>query len=103
MLDWSKMSPAEIFEALKSAPKVAGPWTVERDAGGRLLAPVRRSYYGATIAWEISDCVEILEWVIPDSRKPPFSNVRCSDRADADARLRELGWLLVDDPEGTST
>ncbi len=26
-VNWSKMSPQEVWDALKSAPKVAGPWT----------------------------------------------------------------------------
>ncbi len=70
-VDWNTMTPREIFDALASAPKVAGPW---KDGA-------RRDFAGMAIVWAIA-------W-----------EGNAEGRARADAKLRELGFILVDEPE----
>lgn len=93
-LDWASMSPREVFEALKAVPrKVAGPW---EDAAERTPA-CRRTPSGETIVWQANwqdDKYVIHNWVYFGVGATVFST-----REEVDARLRELGWLLVE-PEG---
>jgi hypothetical protein len=80
-VDWSTMSPREVYDAIKSAPKVAGPWTKN---GGHVYrvatdgAPVVVSSHGDDGPFESGD-------------------YRLPDRPAADAALRTAGWILVDD------
>lgn len=92
-IDWTCFTPREVWAALASAPKVAGPWTAN---GSREYL-----FGGREICWRST--------VSPDGR-----SFRCREdddpdhdddptrfyatREDVDARLRELGWLLVDEP-----
>ncbi len=71
-VDWNTMTPREIFDALASAPKVAGPWK----------EGARRDPSGMAIVWAIAWADNAL------------------GRARADARIRELGWILVDEQDG---
>lgn len=91
-MDWEKLTPRELFEALKTVPrKVAGPWT---EAVDRTPA-CRRTPTGETIVWQASwqDYSYVIHnWVYFGEGKTVFDT-----RQEVDARLRELGWILVDD------
>lgn len=95
-VNWGAMTPREMFEALVAAPKnVAGPWqpmTCLRDT------VARETVSGQTVVWEREGMVVIHDWVLPYAER---QRVAFSTRAQADARLRQLGWLLVDDEKGT--
>jgi hypothetical protein len=83
------MTAAEVFEALKAAPKlVAGPWEFDEDE--RLE---RLDTEGDSIAWQ-HDSGHVTIGVEPDDVE---HYGEFATRDEADARLRELGWLLVDD------
>ncbi len=75
-VDWNRMTPREIFDALARAPKVAGPWK----------EGARRDPSGMQIVWAIDG----LRWAWAGNAEA---------RARADAKLRELGFILVDEPE----
>ena len=78
--DWSRMTPREAWEHLRAAPKVAGPWTLGE----------RREARGMRIVASETD-----RGVFVDARPWTVSN-----RVEADALLRDAGWLLVDDEGG---
>lgn len=83
-VDWSSMSAAEVWDALKSAPKVAGPW--ERHG----LEWWRRTADGAVaFAVPAGDA-----YLVHDGRTMTDVEARCR----RDAQERAAGWLLVDDP-----
>jgi len=71
-VDWTSMTPLEVWHAVRTAPKVAGPWTqvnvvgiaYRYDTAGRILA---RGYNEQV-------------------------------KQDIDRQLREAGYLLVDEP-----
>ena len=78
--DWSRMTPREAWEHLRAAPKVAGPWTLGE----------RREARGMRIVASETDrgvFVDACSWTV-------------SNRVEADALLRDAGWLLVDDEGG---
>jgi hypothetical protein len=83
LIDWSKMTPREIWEALKEAPKVAGPWMLE----GQRLQIIGDGWM-KDVAYEHEG--KILMSTSPET-EPEYP-----DRATADAALRAAGWLLVD-------
>lgn len=89
MLNWNALTPREIWDALRSPPKVAGPW--EAGNGGKM--DMRRASDGTIIATTL--------WVVP---KHPTGSWRVpvltSDRAGADAILSAHGWMLVEDEDG---
>jgi|SRR5271166_3053247 len=86
MVNWKSLTPREVWDALRSPPKVAGPWEV--GDGGEM--DVRRAPDGSIVATTL--------WVVP---KHPTASwrvpVATSNRAGADVILREHGWMLVDD------
>lgn len=94
-IDWTSFTPREIFAALKAAPKVAGPWST-----GSLGGPGRsvRSLPVRGVAAFQDDDGECFIYPRADHHASPASNGPFASRAEADARLRELGWLLVDEP-----
>ena len=74
------MTPREVWDALRTAPKVAGPWTLGE----------RREARGMRIVASETDrgvFVDACSWTV-------------SNRVEADALLRDAGWLLVDDEGG---
>jgi hypothetical protein len=76
---WQGSSGLEVWEALTTAPLVAGPW--EEGRSGEMA--VRRDIHGKIVATEL--------WV------EPMGSHRCpaGDRILADAILEEQGWLLA--------
>jgi hypothetical protein len=85
--DWTGMSGIDVWEALKSAPKVAGPW----ESGGSGEMAVRRAFDGELIATEL--------WVAPTRSW----RVSAGDRAIADDILTKHGWLLAGPTYGSVT
>jgi hypothetical protein len=85
VVNWSEMTPLEVFESVRSAPRVAGPWT----GGGALF---RRAPDGTVVAAEYEgEAACIARCNYPrDSWQKEYPN-----RDAADAALREAGWLLV--------
>jgi hypothetical protein len=84
-VDWSKLTPAEAFESLKTAPKVAGPWQ------GKIGEfSFRADPHGAYAVVSQFDGFRI----------PGYGGTDGDDqdgRDHADVILRKLGWLLVDE------
>ena len=96
-IDWSRHTPQEVFDALRAAPHVGGPWTAD--------GPDDNSHERYRVA---AERVRRLVWVgyesLPDWRfsipggslyRSGFSTHRAAMAA-ADAVLRDHGWLLVD-------
>jgi hypothetical protein len=84
-MDWSTMTAREAWDALRSPPKVAGPWEV----GGSGEMDVRRAPDGTIVATTL--------WVTPKYPAAPWRvPVRTDDRDGADLILREHGWMLAD-------
>jgi hypothetical protein len=83
---WNDLSANEVWDALRSAPKIVGPW----EAGQRGEMDVRRTLDGSIVATTL--------WVIPEHPKGSWRvPVATSDREGADLILREHGWLLVEE------
>ena len=84
-MNWKEMTGRQVWEALVSAPKVAGPW----EAGESGEMDVRRAIDGHIVATTL--------WVTPRHPQARWRvPVATSDRAGADAILIEHGWLLAD-------
>jgi hypothetical protein len=88
-VDWSKMRPVDILEALQTAPNIAEPWDDTQGAPGVRRDGRRR---GSWIAFDA-----------PTKTNPHQVFVqpllKCfDDRATADAALLAAGWLLVEGP-----
>jgi hypothetical protein len=84
-VDWTAFTPSEVWAALRSPPKVAGPW--EPGESGEMES--RRHPDGKVVATTL--------WVTPRYPTAPWRvPVRTSDRDGADRILREHGWLLVE-------
>lgn len=84
-MDWSKMTAREVWDALRSPPKVVGPWEPEHSGD----MDVRRAPDGTIIATTL--------WVTPKHPVAPWRvPVSTSDRDGADTILREHGWLLAE-------
>src|SRR5271156_3115664 len=73
-IDWASMSPRAVWEGLKDAPLVAGPWEVFKDGSGAM----RPDHCGnaATLLSAENDTLE-------------------GRKAD-DAEMIKNGWILVD-------
>ena len=82
-IDWTQHSPAEIFSALQSAPKVAGPWTKAADDYTR-----RTPFDGRCVARDGGRMVLL-------SSLAGSGTFAFPTRDEADAELRRLGWVLV--------
>lgn len=87
-IDWSAMTPREVYDFVQSAPKVAGEWFGGPDADAHRF---RITPEGTRIAfvvrintrWRADSC---------DSQH----DTRDAAMAAADAELTRRGWLLVD-------
>lgn len=85
-VDWSTLTPREAFEALRTAPRVAGPWVTVRGEWVRLDA--RRGVValikgGDLCGWSTYG----VDWGLHKTLE--------AAKAAADRALREQGWLLV--------
>jgi len=74
VIDWSLMSPRAKLEALKDAPKVAGPWERFSDGSGVMRPDHRGDATGLLSAEDDS----------------PVARQTC------DEEMRKDGWVLVD-------
>jgi hypothetical protein len=87
MVDWKAMTPREVFEAKRTAPKlVAGPWVAFEDGSGSH----REDESGKSVALEWTSEGETVVRLI----EPKF--LRVSSRADADTALTGAGYIVVD-------
>jgi hypothetical protein len=87
MVRWDEMTPREVWEAKRSAPKlVAGPWTDLEDGSGAHRADEN----GKSVALEW----QYMEKTVQRLLEPKF--LRVSSRADADAALVAAGYIVVD-------
>jgi hypothetical protein len=85
-VDWSTMSPRDVWESLKSAPKVAGPWTPHAHG------------FGCDCGAYPADSNYRKGWSYrPDLSGREVVDDACKSRGEADADLREQGWVLVDE------
>jgi len=80
------MTAREVWGALLSPPKVAGPWEIG-ESGEMDVRRAPDSSVVATTLW-VTPKYPVAPWRVP---------VRTSDREGADLILREHGWMLVDD------
>lgn len=83
MIDWSKMTPREIWEAFKTAPSVIGPWD-EKNVRYNLVG-CEQAFRNITGRWTVdigpgddTNCIQV------DSKE------------ECDAALRAAGYTLVD-------
>lgn len=88
---WSSLSPREAWEALRSAPKVAGAWT-----DGPFEGEHRVDAFGRAPVWSVHqrETMAIVGYHTVSS-----STTTYPDRASADAALRAAGWVLVDEED----
>lgn len=95
--NWETMTPREVFEALKVAPLVAGPWAPHDGYGSKAAA--RFDPYGVIVLFDRGT-----GWGVSSfAPKDPFDDEEQFDtRKDADERLREIGWLLCDEEPASS-
>jgi hypothetical protein len=100
-VDWFSMTPQEQFEAIASAPPVAGPWEPVNDWYRR-----RRVYSQPDVL--IGNVATAFRWTAPrtgfgcdlpnwcaaDIRRAEFATVD-EAKAAADAELVSQGWRLI--------
>ncbi len=99
-MDWSTLSPAEAFTALKNKPNIAGPWVEGRDPlqvpGTEFRwPPCRQSPDEQTIVWERNGLVEVHCWALLG--KFPWVAQTFYTRKEADEFLVSCGWILCDE------
>ena len=82
-IDWSSMTPREVWDALRTAPKVAGPWGSNGTSEFRAKPNGGAWRYASRGLFNEGDAVG---WF--------------ATRDAADAALRDAGWLLIDDEGG---
>ena len=80
MIDWSKHTPEEIWEAIKKRPKVAGPW--HGDKHGFFWRADPDGNYVAVAEFDGIRIVPLKTWTL-------------RDQAYVDERLRKDGWILL--------
>lgn len=85
-MNWKSMTAREVWDALKSAPKVAGVWTAA-GIGYPTTTSARHDVRGHIVALDYGP-----RGVTVSTRLGALPN-----RAAADAVLREAGWWLVDE------
>jgi hypothetical protein len=93
-VNWGTLTPAEAFEALSQAPKVAGPWRMREN----LISTTadRRDPHGRIVAWERTGTlagVYVHWWALAEAA----TENRFATRKAADDALSRAGWILVDD------
>jgi hypothetical protein len=85
-VNWKAMTPQEVWDALKSAPPVAGPWTKHTHSYGCDCGsyPPGHQYHG--------------DWSYRESvlGKEVATSHSTMSRESVDAGLRSSGWVLVD-------
>ena len=86
-INWSTMSPREIWNALKSRPSVLGPWKKHEHSFG---CDCGRSYPNGYWYREDVDGNEFI--VVADLTAEAEARVRSNE----DERLRKNGYLLLD-------
>jgi len=98
-VDWSKMSPIEIWEALQAVPPILGSWEESEDDAGvykevhkrwtlhEPLAEVHRNL-DAPFLWTWIDHAGGV-----DGQAPTLAEAKAA----CDESLRSSGWLLVGD------
>lgn len=100
-MNWQAMSPREVYEALRTAPRVAGAWEPAwiDDCNGVLVQrfpACRKTPDGHTVVWVLNGKVQVHAWALLGTR--PWAPVEFETRDDADRFLRSVGWVLVDGP-----
>jgi hypothetical protein len=80
-LDWSKLTPAEDWAALKSAPKITSPW---RGEGNWWYRAATDGQYVAFSEWE-------------GFRVPPLREFVVGGRDCVDELLKRDGWILLEE------
>lgn len=92
--DWKALTPTEMFEAIRLAPKIAGSWDPEVGAsGGKAVSgdgiglACRKAPDGTIIAYERNGKVEVFIGAL--------GILSFSTRKEADDYLRMEGWILL--------
>lgn len=99
--DWSKLSPRQAFEALRAAPKIAGPWLQAGSFWCRKTPDIKwLPLVGRIVCWRNSWDGKFGALIAGEFERSEASK-SFSTCQEVDARLRELGWLFIDDPEAT--
>ncbi len=83
-VEWSKLSSQEVWDSLRSAPRVAGPWEPGETGEMDVRRAIDRTIVATTL-W-VAPAVPSAHWRVP---------VPTSDRDGADKILREHGWRLA--------
>lgn len=90
VMDWDSMSPREVWEAKRSAPKlVAGPWTAFPDGSGFGREDDASNMLAMEWLYEGAPVVRVLA--------PVF--LRVTTRTDAESVLVAAGYIVVDPTE----
>lgn len=92
-IDWTSLTPAEIYESLRSAPKVAGPWQPTSRVGAHFIMwPCRRTPEGRVVMEDRNGEIVVHGWALAFG-----STVFCFTSRDlAELTLSGKGWLFVD-------
>lgn len=94
-INWSALTPREVFDALKAAPRVAGPWTPgharPNEQWFRHRAPVKSYAVGVVLVHGQYYAG------IPGGG---IHATLAEAQAEADAHLRAAGYVLVDEEGG---
>jgi hypothetical protein len=80
-VDWKKLSPREAYDALRARPHVLGPWKRHEHGWCDCGDQYPNSYW-------YRENEDGKEWIVI---------VDAEGRADEDARLRNAGYVLVDE------
>lgn len=86
---WSGLTPAEVAEALRAAPMVAGPWEYDTAEDGWYRRNPRRDEH-----FNVAGASEDGWWVFFDYKGGRVDSLVAAKHA-ADEALRAKGWLLL--------
>lgn len=90
-VDWSAMTPQQIWDALQSVPKVAGPWEESRRNGSHVYGYVGRYFKSLHTS-------EFAAYFFPSDQSSVSLGSFATEeecKAAIDAELQRRGWLLV--------
>jgi hypothetical protein len=89
---WQSLTPAEVRDALRAAPRVAGPWT--EDAPGDWWRDAVNSVNADGCANVDEDFAWSAYWSLDETERGSEDSADAAKSA-ADAALRQAGWVLL--------
>ncbi len=88
---WSSLTPSQILELLKIAPRVAGPWIYDEDGGAERVGDDGLTLVYACLDWNGEGPVWTSDRFRQSGKAASFEAARDA----ADVAMRTAGWLLV--------